>query len=144
MKGTENFLWEQGETGHQDCYKALEVFFLVLLTLTRLMAPFTPFITEHIYQNLRRVVKKSTAAKNDESIHFLMLPDPQYVKNSYFKKQVFIFILYYYENSCDCREWLIDQEIEKAVEGMQKVIELGRVSRDRRTLPIKVKQIIHS
>lgn len=80
------------------------------------MAPFTPFITEHIYQNLRRVIKKESAPKHDESIHFLMLPDPQ--------------------------EWLIDQDIEQAVEGMQKVIELGRVARDRRTIPIKVQKII--
>ncbi|ODN00370.1 Isoleucine--tRNA ligase, cytoplasmic [Orchesella cincta] len=101
----------KGETGSEDCYRALEVFFLVLLSLTRLMAPFTPFITEHIYQNLRRVMKKIPDTKHDESIHFLMLPDPQ--------------------------EWLIDQEIEQAVEGMQKVIELGRQARDRRVVPIK-------
>jgi len=100
----------KGETGAEDCHRALEVFFLVLFTVTRLMAPFTPFITEHIYQNLKRVIKK-TQTGEDESIHYLMLPDVQ--------------------------EWLIDQEVENGVEGMQKVIELGRVARDRRALPIK-------
>jgi len=47
----------------------------------------------------------------EESVHFLMVPEP--------------------------REELIDTNIEAAVSRMQSVIELGRVSRDRRTLPIK-------
>jgi isoleucyl-tRNA synthetase len=34
---------------------------------------------------------------------------------------------------------LIDVKIENAVSRMQVVIELGRVLRDRRTLPIKVR-----
>ena len=38
----------------------------------------------------------------------------------------------------DCREVLIDVEIERAVSRMQSVIELGRVIRDRKTLPSKV------
>ena len=37
-----------------------------------------------------------------------------------------------------CREALIDVEIERAVSRMQSVIELGRVIRDRKTLPSKV------
>ncbi len=41
--------------------------------------------------------------------------------------------LYHYN-----RDWLIDKKVENAVEGMQKVIELGRLARDRRALPIKV------
>ncbi|OXA59375.1 Isoleucine--tRNA ligase, cytoplasmic [Folsomia candida] len=101
----------RGETDTKDCYKALEVFFMVLFTLTRLMAPFTPFITEHIYQNLKKAVKKSDNVEFDESIHYLMNPEVQ--------------------------EGLIDKEVESAVEGMQKVIELGRLARDRRALPIK-------
>jgi len=36
------------------------------------------------------------------------------------------------------REWLIDEKVERAVEELQKVIELGRLARDRRALPIKV------
>ena len=37
-----------------------------------------------------------------------------------------------------CREDLIYLEIEQAVLRMQTVIELGRVARDRKTLPLKV------
>lgn len=36
------------------------------------------------------------------------------------------------------RESLIDKRIENAVSQMQSVIELGRVIRDRKTLPVKV------
>lgn len=36
------------------------------------------------------------------------------------------------------REELIDKSTESAVSRMQSVIELGRVIRDRRTIPIKV------
>lgn len=37
------------------------------------------------------------------------------------------------------RESLIDKCIESAVSQMQSVIELGRVIRDRKTLPVKVR-----
>lgn len=37
-----------------------------------------------------------------------------------------------------CREELIDKEIEQSVAYMQNVIDLGRVLRDRKTLPMKV------
>jgi len=72
------------------------------------MAPFTPFITEHIYQNLRRLQSKPNPP---ESIHYLMLPKPI--------------------------DWLQDNVIEEIVNGMQTVINLGRLARDRANLPIK-------
>ena len=37
-----------------------------------------------------------------------------------------------------CRESFIDSKIETAVSRMQAVIELGRVVRDRNTMPMKV------
>lgn len=42
------------------------------------------------------------------------------------------------------REGLIDKRIESAVSQMQSVIELGRVIRDRKTMPIKVSYQIYS
>lgn len=36
------------------------------------------------------------------------------------------------------RHTLIDEAIERSVSKMQSVIELGRVLRDRKTIPIKV------
>lgn len=41
--------------------------------------------------------------------------------------------------SFEFREHLIDKNIESAVSRMQSVIELGRVIRDRKTIPVKVR-----
>ncbi|CAG07066.1 unnamed protein product, partial [Tetraodon nigroviridis] len=102
----------KGESGTQDCLWALETLFSVLFSMCRLMAPFTPFITEMMYQNLRHLIDPDAVEEKDAgSIHYLMLPQ--------------------------VRESLIDKRIESAVSQMQSVIELGRVIRDRKTMPIK-------
>lgn len=36
------------------------------------------------------------------------------------------------------REHLIDKNIEESVSNMQNIIEMGRVMRDRKTIPVKV------
>ncbi|XP_077458781.1 isoleucine--tRNA ligase, cytoplasmic isoform X2 [Stigmatopora argus] len=102
----------KGESGTEDCLWALETLFSVLFSMCRLMAPFTPFITEMMYQNLRNLIDLTSLEEKDTgSIHYLMLPQ--------------------------VRENLIDKRIENAVSQMQSVIELGRVIRDRKTLPVK-------
>ncbi|XP_055353326.1 isoleucine--tRNA ligase, cytoplasmic-like [Paramacrobiotus metropolitanus] len=103
----------KGEDGPQDTQKALETLFDVLFTMVRMMAPFTPFLTELMYQNLKGLVKseKDVNATENQSVHFLMLPEV--------KKDV------------------IHTEIERAVSRMQAVVDLGRQARERRTLPIK-------
>ncbi|KAG8436243.1 hypothetical protein GDO86_007368 [Hymenochirus boettgeri] len=109
----------KGESGKDDCLMALETLFSVLLSMCRLMAPFTPFITEMMYQKLRLLVDPTSIQDKDtQSIHYLMLPP--------------------------VRENLIDKKIESAVSRMQSVIELGRVIRDRKTLPVKypLKEVI--
>ncbi|KAL6112197.1 iars1 [Pungitius sinensis] len=102
----------KGESGTEDCLWALETLFSVLFSMCRLMAPFTPFITETMYQNLRHLIDPASVEEKDSgSIHYLMLPQ--------------------------VRESVIDKRIESAVCQMQSVIELGRVIRDRKTLPVK-------
>uniref|UniRef100_A0A8C3H895 isoleucine--tRNA ligase n=1 Tax=Chrysemys picta bellii TaxID=8478 RepID=A0A8C3H895_CHRPI len=102
----------KGENGNEDCIMALETLFGVLYAMCRLMAPYTPFITELMYQNLKTLIDPaSVQEKNCDSIHYLMLPQ--------------------------VREDLIDKKIENAVSWMQSVIELGRVIRDRKTIPVK-------
>uniref|UniRef100_A0A3B3U9B0 Isoleucine--tRNA ligase, cytoplasmic n=1 Tax=Poecilia latipinna TaxID=48699 RepID=A0A3B3U9B0_9TELE len=102
----------KGESGTEDCLWALETLFSVLFSMCRLMAPFTPFITEMMYQNLRHLIDPASVEEKDSnSIHYLMLPQ--------------------------VRDNLIDKRIESAVSQMQSVIELGRVIRDRKTLPVK-------
>ncbi|XP_048257578.1 isoleucine--tRNA ligase, cytoplasmic-like [Haliotis rufescens] len=102
----------KGDGGVDDCRQALDSFYSVLFSMTKVMAPFTPFLTELMYQNLRRYQPQSPTSKEDtRSVHFLMLPQPRAI--------------------------LIDTKIENAVSSMQTVIELGRVIRDRKTMPVK-------
>jgi len=98
----------KGEGGSLDCRAALDTLFTVVLTMVRVMAPFTPFLTETMYQKLRLKVPK---LKDQSSVHFLMLPT--------------------------AKQNLIDLNIERAVGRMQAVVDLGRVLRDRKTMPIK-------
>ncbi|KAK4872143.1 hypothetical protein RN001_016267 [Aquatica leii] len=96
----------KGKEGKKDCHLALTTLFNVLYNIIKLMAPFSPFLSEHMYQYL----KKLTNVKAD-SVHYLMLPEPNMQ--------------------------LIDNVIERGVSRMQAVIELGRVLRDKKTIPIK-------
>lgn len=98
----------KGEGGVQDCYHALHTLYHVLYSMVRVMAPFTPFLTEHMYRNLRHFLKADAIM---DSVHYLMLPEP--------------------------RSDLISEDIERAVSRMQTVIDLGRVIRDRKTIPVK-------
>lgn len=97
----------KGDGGVDDCCRGLETLYRVLFSMVRIMAPFTPFLSELMYQNLRHLNRNDKA----ESVHYLMLPTPN--------------------------PNLIDKKIESAISHMQTIIELGRVIRDRRTLPIK-------
>ncbi|XP_047506175.1 isoleucine--tRNA ligase, cytoplasmic [Pieris napi] len=97
----------KGENGVKDCQVALDTLFGVLYDMVRVMAPFTPFLTEFMYKTLRQLLPGDSL----ESVHFNMIPEPKLD--------------------------LVDSDIERAVERMQAVIELGRVVRDRKTIPIK-------
>ncbi|TPX70658.1 isoleucine---tRNA ligase [Spizellomyces sp. 'palustris'] len=99
----------KGDNGPADAVQALNVLFEVLFTLAKMMAAFTPFIVETMYQNLKTCLPPSK--EDTRSIHFLPFPE---VKKEYF-----------------------NNDIERAVSRMQTVIELGRFIRDQKTLPMK-------
>lgn len=111
----------KGELGLVDTKHALNTLFEVLFTLTKGLAPFTPFITDNIYQRLLPHIPKSLQGEDSRSVHFLTFPD--------------------------VREELFDAKIERRVGRMQRVIELARVSRERRTVglktPLKTLIVIH-
>ncbi|KAJ9574051.1 hypothetical protein L9F63_008577, partial [Diploptera punctata] len=98
----------KGEGGAVDCHDALHTLYQVLYSMIRIMAPFTPFLTEIMYQNLRHFLSAESVM---DSIHYIMLPEPTSA--------------------------LINEDIEKSVALMQTVIDLGRVIRDRKTIPVK-------
>lgn len=101
----------KGEFGIEDTQRALNTLFETIFIIIRALAPFTPFITDNIYQRLLPYIPKSEQAKDPRSVHFLDFPD--------------------------VREELFDDEVERRVERMQKVIDLGRVSRERKTIGLK-------
>ncbi|CAJ2511060.1 Uu.00g066850.m01.CDS01 [Anthostomella pinea] len=111
----------KGEHGIDDTIHALNTLFEVLFTLCKGLAPFTPFITETIYSKLLPHIPKEMQAEDPRSVHFLPYPD--------------------------VRQELFDTEIERRVGRMQKVIELARVSRERRTIglktPLKTLVVLH-
>lgn len=53
---------------------SLNVLFDVLFKVNVLMSPVVPFITEHMYQNLRLLIKKESKL-NEPSIHFLFISE---------------------------------------------------------------------
>lgn len=100
---------------------ALNTLFEVLYTLCRALAPFTPFLTDTIYQKLLPHIPKELHGEDSRSVHFLPFPE--------------------------VRKELFNPEIERRVARMQKVIDLGRYSRERRTVglkqPLKTLVVIH-
>lgn len=111
----------KGEYGIEDTQRALNTLFEVLYTLTRGLAPFTPFITDNIYQRLLPHIPESLQGEDPRSVHFLPFPE--------------------------VREELFNEGVERQVSRMQRVIELGRVSRERRAIglkqPLKTLIVIH-
>ena len=115
----------KGENGVEDCVKALNSLFEALFTFVRAMAPFTPFLADSIYLQLKAYIPEDILAKfstDGRSVHFLSYPV--------------------------VREELFDEAIEKAVARMQSVIELGRNIREKKMIslktPLKTLVILHS
>ncbi len=104
----------RGETGAEDCYTALNTLYNVLFTMIRLCAAFIPFLTESLYQRMRKYLGKNADKREYSSIHFLLVPE--------------------------VNENLIDLKTEELVGVMQKVILLGRTIRDRKKLPLRLPQ----
>ena len=111
----------KGDLGLEDTLHALNSLFEVLYTLVRGLAPFTPFIADHIFLRLAPHIPKSHHGEDMNSVHFLPYPE--------------------------VRKELYDRVVERRVGRMQKVIELARVSRERKTVslktPLKTLVVIH-
>ena len=111
----------KGEFGVEVTKHALNTLFEVLYTLIRALAPFIPFLTETIFQRIVEYLPQSLHGEDMRSVHFQPFPH--------------------------VREELFDEAVERRVGRMQRVIELGRVSRERRMIglkqPLKTLVVIH-
>lgn len=99
----------KGDNGAADCEHALNTLFSVVYTMTRINAPFTPFLSEFMFQRLSKMI--TPTRDNMDSVHYQMIPE--------------------------ARPQLINDKIERAVSYMQTIIDLGRIVRDRKTIPVK-------
>lgn len=111
---------EEGSSA--DTLHALNTLYEVLYTLVRALAPFIPFLSDSIFQRLAGHLPESISKGQDvRSVHFFRFPT--------------------------VREELFDTTVERRVSRMQKVIELGRICRDRRTVslktPLKTLVVLH-
>eukprot|EP01137_Pigoraptor_chileana_P000643 Opistho-2@37120 len=103
----------RGDSGLDECTKSLSTLFEVLFTMSKLMAPFTPFLAEFMFHHLRKFLAKPELEGVDvRSIHFLLVPEVR-------------------------EQDAAESSIVRAVERMQTVIDLARVVRERKTFPIK-------
>ena len=99
------FWSEDNAADKQFAYHAL---YDVLLTFSKLMAPFTPFLADAIYANLATL----QAADAEESVH--LEPFPEYDESQ------------------------VDAQLEDAVTRMQRVILLGRSLRNERKVKVRI------
>lgn len=129
----------KGESGVEDCVASLNILFDVLNTMVKLMAPFTPYLSEFMYQKLRRLTQTDSAVTSPTA--------PQFNKQNNFTtsggktgKKVATPSLggsVHLEMMPKANRAYIQTNVEQAVSRMQSVIELGRVMRDRKTMPTK-------
>ena len=111
------------EGGESESETGLQVMYDVLLDVTILMAPFTPFITEYFYQHLRKLQPSYADAANgggssnpvmpgkSDSVHFLRLPA--------------------YDES------RLNADAVEAMEALQVIVENGRNVREKRNISLR-------
>lgn len=61
----------KGDSSEEEQLHSLTALGRVLVLITRLMSPFTPFFCDYVWQNLRKVT-----GDKEESVHFTLLPTP--------------------------------------------------------------------
>lgn len=107
------------DSGVEDTKKGLNTLAEGLFILCRLMAPFTPFLADGIYQRL------SPFFTTEELVKFSITPEAYAVNSVHFLAYPTV------------REELFDADIELAVARMQKIIDLGRNIREKKMISLK-------
>ena len=108
----------KGRNGRDDTAMALATLHNVLVILCKVMAPFTPFFTEKMFQNLKKAM-----GNQPESLHWCDFPEAEEEREG-------------------------DHHIEESVQRMQTVIETIRQLRNSHNRPVKTPirevTIVHS
>ncbi|KAI9221244.1 isoleucyl-tRNA synthetase [Blastocladiella britannica] len=161
----------KAEFGADDGVRALSALFEVLLTLAKIMAPFTPFMAEAQYQQLKTYLPQPPVAAANGGAS---APKPKKNKNQKGQQQKKVkraggrghgagsaalnaasadraateFKSVHFQMFPVPKPEYFDMAIERQVGRMQAVIELGRVVRDRCTIglktPLRELVVLHS
>lgn len=119
LKGLEG----EGSDADSEAETGLQVLYDVLLDVSIIMAPFTPFITEFFYQHLRKLHPSYKDAANgggtsnpvmpgkSDSVHFLRLPE--------------------YD------EGRLNHDAVASMEALQSIVEQGRNAREKRNISLR-------
>ncbi len=102
--GRERF-WGKGMAGDKEA--AFATLYHVLVTLSKLLAPFTPFMAESMYQNLVRTQDETAP----ESVHFCDFPVADAA--------------------------MIDKEIERQMAAVENAVQLGRACRNLSNMKVR-------
>jgi isoleucyl-tRNA synthetase len=120
LKGLEGDGEQQAEA---EAELGLQILYDVLLDVTIVMAPFTPFITEFFYQHLRKLHPAYADAANgggssnpavpgkSDSVHFLKMPE--------------------YDES------RLNQDAVDSMDALQSIVEQGRYAREKRNISLR-------
>ena len=100
----------KGDQDDENWEVSINVLFDVLLKINVLLSPQVPFLTEHMYQNMRLVISKDSKV-NEESIHHLFIPE--------------------------VNEKLIDEEVSKQMSNVMNIIETARKLREQKKVSLK-------
>lgn len=150
----------KGEDDPQDCKNALTTLFLAVYTMVQTYAPFTPFLTEFMFQRLFKWVLSEESknevfdAEEEEEEEGGVVSDTDEEDRMSDTKEDGVSDTkedgvsdtkeedawqnsVHYKLIPHPRDDLINKDIEKSVSHMQSVIQLGRIVRDRKVVPTK-------
>ncbi|CRG95052.1 isoleucine--tRNA ligase, putative [Plasmodium gallinaceum] len=135
----------RGTLGETNCIHSLSTVYKTLYLFTIIMAPFTPFISEYIYQLLKNIKTEDSSFTTDNNtysntITFNSVSNENEKKNIMnsqdfnedMKKSVHFIMLPHVDEN-----YTINYEIIELVENMKNVILLGRILREKRKVPNK-------
>ncbi len=100
----------RGEGDEEGWEVSLNVLFDVLLKVGVLLSPQVPFITEHMYQNLRLVIPKDSPL-NAESVHLLFI--------------------------AEVNEKLVDAKVSEQMQNFMSIVETARKLREQKKVSLK-------
>ena len=109
----------KGENGVEEQHSLLTTLYGSLLCVIRVLSPFCPFITEWMYQNLRKAMSEDCEL-NVPSVHFLRFPEVS-------QKE---------ERDKEIVEK--EEALVRGVESMFSVINVGRAARSRGQISLKL------